>query len=380
MLEEAVNRVEGITELRSVSAPGQSMVMVTFDLNRDIDAAAQDVRDRVARSSASCRDDIEPPIIQKQDSEQTPTLSVALSGNLSIRELTEIADKTVKVAPRALHRRRRSADRRRPRARDEHLGRSRSARRLSLPIAEVRERAAAAERRRARRQRHHQPLTSARCGPWGASPKPTQFNDLVVATRNGAADPRARHRPRRGRHQGTAVAGARLNGVPTVVLDVRRQSGANTVEVIEAAKATSSASARSCLPACRCRSSAISPTHIYASLHEINVHLILGSILACLVVFAFMRDWRATIIAAVAIPTSVVSTFGLMAALDFTLNTVTMLALVLMVGIVIDDAIVVLENIFRFIEEKGMNAVRGRARGHRRNRAAGAGDDASAWW
>ncbi|HEX8030014.1 MAG TPA: efflux RND transporter permease subunit, partial [Vicinamibacterales bacterium] len=95
-------------------------------------------------------------------------------------------------------------------------------------------------------------------------------------------------------------------------------------------------------------------THIYASLHEINVHLVLGSILACLVVFAFMRDWRATVIAAVAIPTSVVSTFGLMAALGFTLNTVTMLALVLMVGIVIDDAIVVLENIFRFIEEKGM--------------------------
>ena len=80
----------------------------------------------------------------------------------------------------------------------------------------------------------------------------------------------------------------------------------------------------------------------------------LGSILACLVVFAFMRDWRATVIAAVAIPTSVISTFGLMAALGFTLNTVTMLALVLMVGIVIDDAIVVLENIFRFIEEKGM--------------------------
>ena len=84
------------------------------------------------------------------------------------------------------------------------------------------------------------------------------------------------------------------------------------------------------------------------------MHLILGSILACLVVFAFMRDWRATVIAAVAIPTSVISTFGLMAALGFTLNTVTMLALVLMVGIVIDDAIVVLENIFRFIEEKGM--------------------------
>ena len=94
--------------------------------------------------------------------------------------------------------------------------------------------------------------------------------------------------------------------------------------------------------------------YIYAALHEINLHLILGSILACLVVLAFMRSWRSTLIAAVAIPASVVATFGMMWALDFTLNSVTMLALVLMVGIVIDDAIVVLENIFRFVEEKKM--------------------------
>ena len=92
--------------------------------------------------------------------------------------------------------------------------------------------------------------------------------------------------------------------------------------------------------------------YIYAALHEINIHLVLGSMLACLVVFAFMRSWRATVIAGVAIPASVIATFGMMEALDFTLNSVTMLALVLMVGIVIDDAIVVLENIFRFVEEK----------------------------
>src|SRR4029453_7637355 len=92
-----------------------------------------------------------------------------------------------------------------------------------------------------------------------------------------------------------------------------------------------------------------------AALHEINLHLVLGSILASLVVLAFMRSWRSTIIAAVAIPASVVASFGAMWALGFTLNSVTMLALVLMVGIVIDDAIVVLENIFRFVEEKGMS-------------------------
>src|SRR5678815_1128387 len=94
--------------------------------------------------------------------------------------------------------------------------------------------------------------------------------------------------------------------------------------------------------------------YIHAALHEITVHLIMGSILACLVVLAFMRSWRSTLIAGVAIPTSVISTFGMMWPLGFTLNSVTMLALVLMVGVVIDDAIVVLENIFRFVEEKGV--------------------------
>jgi HAE1 family hydrophobic/amphiphilic exporter-1 len=94
--------------------------------------------------------------------------------------------------------------------------------------------------------------------------------------------------------------------------------------------------------------------YIEAALHEINLHLVLGSILASLVVLVFMRSWRSTLIAAVAIPASVIATFGVMWALGFTLNSVTMLALVLMVGIVIDDAIVVLENIFRFVEEKGV--------------------------
>ena len=94
--------------------------------------------------------------------------------------------------------------------------------------------------------------------------------------------------------------------------------------------------------------------YIDAAMHEIQGHLIVGSILATVVVLVFMRSWRSTLIAAVAIPGSLVSTFAVMRYLDFTLNNVTMLALVLMVGVVIDDAIVVLENVFRFIEEKGM--------------------------
>ena len=353
ILEEAVNRVEGINELRSVSAPGQSMVNISFNLDRDIDTAAQDVRDRVGSVLRTLPDDVDPPMIFKQDNDRSPVMAVALSGNLSIRELTELADKVVKI----------------PLERSAGVGEVQiigglarainiwvEADRLSayrLPITEVR---AALQQQNAdlpggnvTSDIREQTLRTV-----GRFTEAEQFNDLVIATRNGS--------PIRVRDIGRAEDGtkeqrsfARLNGVPTVVLEVRRQSGANTVAVIEAAKA-SLERIRPRLPAgltmevVRDQS-----TYIYAALHEINVHLVLGSILACLVVFFFMRNWRATVIAAVAIPTSVISTFGLMAALDFTLNTVTMLALVLMVGIVIDDAIVVLENIFRFIEEKKMS-------------------------
>ncbi len=353
VLEEAVNRVEGITELRSISGPGQSMVVVTFELSRDIDAAAQDVRDRVASVVRQLPDDIEPPLIQKQNSEQTPTLSVALFGNLSIRELTEIADKTVKVG---LERSTGVGEVQIVGGLERAVNIWVEADRLAayrLPIAEV--------RNALQQQNADVPggnvttsLSERTLRTMGRFTEAAQFNDLVVATRNA--------QPIRVRDIGHAEDGtkeqrslATLNGVPAVVLDVRRQSGANTVEVIEAAKATLERARLQLPPGVSMQVVRDQSTHIYASLHEINVHLILGSILACLVVFAFMRDWRATIIAAVAIPTSVVATFGLMAAFNFTLNTVTMLALVLMVGIVIDDAIVVLENIFRFIEEKGMN-------------------------
>jgi HAE1 family hydrophobic/amphiphilic exporter-1 len=353
ILEEAANRVEGINELRSISVPGQSMVNVTFNLDRDIDAAAQDVRDRVSAVLRRLPDDVEPPMILKQDSDRAPVLAVALSGNLSIRELTEIADKIVKVRlERSAGVGEVSIQGGLLRAVNIWIEADRLAA-YQLPITEV--------RNALQQQNADLPggnvtnaTTERTLRTVGRYTQAEQFNDLVVATRNGA--------PIRVRDIGYAEDGtkeqrtfARLNGVPTVVLEVRRQSGANTVAVIEAAKEQLELIRPQIPPGVELQLIRDQSEHIYASLHEINIHLILGSILACLVVFAFMRDWRATVIAAVAIPTSVISTFGLMAALDFTLNTVTMLALVLMVGIVIDDAIVVLENIFRFIEEKQMN-------------------------
>ncbi|HYH45923.1 MAG TPA: efflux RND transporter permease subunit, partial [Thermoanaerobaculia bacterium] len=140
-----------------------------------------------------------------------------------------------------------------------------------------------------------------------------------------------------------------------VILEVRRQSDANSVAVIDAVKVNLAAVEQELPAGVTIQVARDQSRYINEALGEINLHLVLGGLLASLVVFAFMRNLRSTLIAAVAIPCSVISTFGMMAALGFTLNSVTMLALVLMVGIVIDDAIVVLENIFRWIEEKQLS-------------------------
>jgi HAE1 family hydrophobic/amphiphilic exporter-1 len=352
-MEEAMNTVEGVTELRSVTGAGTSNVFAVFDLNRDIDVAAQDVRDRIGPVLRQLPDQALDPIVSKFNADSSPALSIAVAGNLSVRELTELADKIV-----------------RPRI-------ERSAGVGEVVISGGLERAiniwVDAERLSAYRipirdvqnalQQQNQDAAGGNvtAGPReqvlrtaGRVTDPDDFNDLVIRTVNGV--------PIRIKDIGRAEDGAkeqrslaRLNGVPTVLMEVRRQLGSNTIEVIKAVKANMARAEAELPPGVRLEVIRDQSRYIVTALEEIDKHLVLGSILACLVVFAFMRNWRSTLIAAVAIPTSVISTFGMMAALDFTLNSVTMLALVLMVGIVIDDAIVVLENIFRFVEEKKLS-------------------------
>ncbi len=349
-IEEAVNTIEGIEELRSISGPGSSIVIVTFNLKRDIDTAAQDVRDRIAAVLRVLPEDATPPLIAKADNAAQPVLTVALAGDRSLRELTEVADKVVKVR---LERSAGVGEVRIIGGLERSVNVWVDADRLAayqLPITAVRDAIV--------RQNADAPGGNVTRGALeetlrtiGRLADPRAFEELVVATLGGA--------PIRVRDIGRVEDGtkeqrstARLNGVPTVVLEIRRQSGANTVAVIEGAKTSLAAVAQELPPGLGVTVIQDQSRYIYAALHEINLHLIIGSILASLVVLVFMRSWRSTLIAAVAIPASVVSTFGMMWALDFTLNSVTMLALVLMVGVVIDDAIVVLENIFRFVEEK----------------------------
>jgi len=351
-IEEVVNTVEGIDELRSVSGRGSSFVMATFNLDRDIDVAAQDVRDRVATVLNRLPNDVNPPVISKFNNEDSPILTIAVSGDRSLRELTEIADKIVKVQ---LERSVGVGEVRLVGGLERAINIWIDADRLAayqIPITAVRD--------AVQRQNANIPGGNVTSGAreqvlrtMGRITHPEAFNDLVISTVGGS--------PIRVRDIGRAEDGtkeqrslSRLNGVPTVQVQVRRQSGANTIAVIESVKQNLARVTGQLPPDVKTEVIRDQSRYIYAALQEINVHLILGSILATLVVLAFMRSWRSTVISSVAIPASVISTFGMMWALDFTLNSVTMLALVLMVGIVIDDAIVVLENIFRFVEEKNM--------------------------
>ena len=351
-LEEAVNTVEGLDELRSISGPGSSIIAANFDLERDVDVAAQDVRDRVSAALVDLPRGLDPPAVAKFDNESSPVVTVALSADRPLRELTDLADRIVKVQ---LERARGVGEVVLVGGLERAINIWVDADRLSalgLPITAVRD-AVLRQTSQVPGGNVTTPTVESSLRTLGRLTDPAAFDDLVLATREGT--------PIRIHDVGWAEDGtkeqrsvARLDDVPTVILEVRRQSGANTVAVIEAVKTNLDTIAAQLPPDVKLEVIRDQSRYIFAALHEITVHLILGSVLACLVVLAFMRSWRSTLIAGVAIPASVIATFACMWPLGFTLNSVTMLALVLMVGIVIDDAIVVLENIFRFVEEKRM--------------------------
>lgn len=353
ILEDAVATVAGIDELRSISSDGQSIVMVTFQLSRSIDGAMQDVRDAVAATANRLPPGIDPPSVQKRDLESSPILTLAVSGDRSPRELYVLAEQAVK---NVIESSQGVGQVQIAGAADRAVQIDVNADRLAaykLSILQVRE---AVQRQNAeipagrlsqgRRERAMRTL--------GRFTEAKQFENLVVANVNGI--PIRLNDLAEVRDATKEVRTlARLNGEPAVILSVQRQSGENTVAVINQIK--------SLLPRCRDLLPAgveveviqDQSRYIVAALHEIEQHLISGSILACITVLLFMRSWRSTIIAAVAIPTSIIATFAFMRMFGFTLNNVTMLALVLMVGVVIDDAIVVLENVFHYIEEKGFS-------------------------
>ncbi|HSB68571.1 MAG TPA: efflux RND transporter permease subunit [Candidatus Methylomirabilis sp.] len=351
-IEEVVNTISGIDELRSTTKEGISQVFVTFVLEKPVEVAANEVRDKVATILAQFPLGTDPPIIEKLDPDATPILAVVVSGQRSAREITEIADKRIKrqletvngVGSLTF-----VGDRKR------EIQIELDANKLAayaLPVEQVKQalqqqNAEIPGGRITKGQREEGLRTLGRID------RVEDFSGLIVADVKGA--------PVRIADIGRAVDGieeprtlSRLNGENAVSLLVRKQSGTNTVQVVDRVRRRLAEIKPTLPPDIRVVEVRDLSRFIRRSMKEVQEHLVLGGILASIVVFFFIRNVRAALIAALAIPTSIIGTFTLMKYMGFTLNNQTMLGLSLSVGIVIDDAIVVLENIFRYMEEEGV--------------------------
>ena len=349
-IEEAVNTISGIDELRSVSFEGVSIVFVGFLLEKDTNVAAQEVRDRVNSVLPELPKTVDQPRVEKFDPDAAPVLSIAVTAKKPVRDVTEYVDKVLRRRLEGVNgvgqvlvlggRQRQvnvwlDADRLRA---------------YNLTVTDV-SRALQGQNIEIPGGRIDQGAQSVTLRTQGRVHSVAEFADIVVRERNGhpvhVGDVA---RVEDGEAEPETIAN--VNGTGTVLLQVRRQSGTNTVEVVKAVKERLDEVRSTLPPGYDVRIVRDLSEFIEASIHNVEEHLIVGSILAALVVLLFLTNLRSTLIAAIAIPTSIVATFGLVWYMGFTLNSMTMLALTLAVGIVIDDAIVVLENIYRFIEEK----------------------------
>jgi len=353
-LEEAIASVSGIDEMRAMVTEGSATVIVTFVLERDIGEAAEDVREKVAGAMRRLPPNVLPPVVQKADPDRDPIATIAVSGDRSVRELTEIADKQLRRALETV---------------DGVAGVDISGGRYrqinvfldldklaayNLTPQDV-ERALIAENIEAPGGRIVRGPTEVGVRTLGRVQHVSEFNDIIVKNVAGA--------PIRIRDIGRAEDGmsekrsfAYLNETPAVILDVRRQTGTNTVKVVDAVLARLKAIEHELPAGVRLQVVREQATYIRNSIKALEEHLIMGALFASLIVFLFIRDWRTVLIASVAIPTSIIATFTVLKAANFTLNSMTLLGLTLAVGIVIDDAIIVLENIYRHIQEKGLPA------------------------
>jgi hydrophobic/amphiphilic exporter-1 (mainly G- bacteria), HAE1 family len=348
-IEESVNTISGIDELRSTSTEGVSLVFVTFKLEKNADVAAQEVRDKVDLAIPNMPKDIEQPTINRVDPGATPALYVAVNGPLPIREMTEVADKVVRPQIESA----------------QGVGEVQvlggRERQINIWMDPMKLRAfgltAFDVQRAVGSQNLSLPTGSLEAGKTqstlrlrGRVEKPEEIGNLVLRSQDG--------RPVRvsdvarvedGQEEGYSLAVR--NGERGVVLSVRKQSDANTVAVVDAVRERL-ADIKGLPQGVTLEVARDNSLTIRTSVGAVKEHLILGAIFAALIVLLFLGHLRSTIIAALAIPISLIGTFALMWLQGFTLDTITLLALALAVGIVIDDAIVVLENIFRFVSEK----------------------------
>jgi len=362
-VEGAVNTVPGIDEMRSTSSKGSSNITITFNLEKNPDQAFQEVQQKVSTVANRLPETADPPVVRKSDPDSTPVLMYSISAPRDIVDLNDLVENLIE-------KRIESADGvgevgifgGRERQIKIYINPDKL-RAYNLSITDVTN-AVAAQNQELPSGTLIEGQTTVGLRTLSRLTKVDDFNDIVVATKNDFPI-KVRDIGRVYDGGADAASAATLDGVQCVSVYVRKQSGSNTVAVISNVKARMDQIIPTLPSDFKIATIRDQSEFIENSLHAIEEHLILGGVFAAIVVFIFLWNVRTTIIAALAIPTSIIASFALIAALGYSLNQMTMLALTLMVGIVIDDAIVVLENIYRFVEEKGMDPFRAAIEGTR---------------
>ncbi len=351
-LEEAIASVSGIEEMTARVSEGNANITIQFVLEKDIGEAAEDVREKVSGAMRRLPPNVLPPTVIKADPDSDAIIKLAVHGTRPQRELTELADKTIRRALETVDG---------VGSVEVSGGRKRQVNILldldklnayTLSAQDI-EQAIRTENIESPGGRIVRGPTEVGVRTLGRVEKVEDFSRIIVKNVGGV--------PIRIQDVGRAEDGmaerrsfAYYQGRPAVVIDVKRQVGMNTVKVVDSIRDRLEEINRTLPSGIKIDVITEQATYIKASVAALEEHLVLGSLLASFIVWLFIRDWRTVVISSIAIPTSIITTFTVMKMMDFTLNSMTLLGLTLAVGIVIDDAIIVLENIYRYIENEDM--------------------------
>ena len=364
ILEEELSTVPGLRTLTSSSAEQVSTITLEFTLDRDIEAAAQDVRDKVSRVRGRLPQEIEEPVVTKQDADAQPFFWLALSGaNYDLMQLSDIGDREVKARVQTLP----------GVGRAQVFGERRYSMRVWLSSAEMAARGLTVQDVEAAIRSRNVEIPAGRIESerrefsvrsLGELKTPDQFANLVVANQGGQlVRLRDLARVELGPEDERSVL--RFNGESAVAIGVVRQSKSNLIQVSDAIRNELPSIRAALPPGVNLSVGFDSSIFVRRSIQEAQETLLVAAVLVVLIIFFSLRNLRATIIPGLAIPVSIVAAFGLMYFLGFSINNLTLLALILAIGIVVDDAIIVMENAYRHQEELGEDSETAALRGTR---------------
>ena len=365
-IEEIVNTISGIDELRSTTKEGISAVTIQFILEKGGAVAAQEVDAKIRSILSQLPEGTDTPIIDRFDLDAAPVVTMAISGMRDMREVTEIAKKRIKedletiMGVGAV-----TLVGGRERAINVFVDPDKILKYPNLSIEDIRK-ALVRENQEQPGGRVDQGKGEIVLRTLGRVENPRDFEKLIIANRNNQPiriEDIGRVEDSFEEPRGLArlwVGGKNPMNQPlgdnAVSLVVMKQSGSNTVAVVDSVLARLAKILPDLPEDIQVEILRDQSRFIRNSINEVKIHILLAALLVSLTILIFMRDWRTTVIASLSIPCSILGTFVLMDAMGFTLNNITLLGLILAIGIVIDDAVVVHENIFRFMEEKRVPA------------------------